>query len=472
MKITKFEKAVTILGFLGFCMLVPSVLQIFQLAGFLEPLLLQMGALGKPSVLTLIGFGLITFTLFMGGGNNLKSIILGIIVGFLLVATAIDISFMSWYKNLTSQFFIFNNQSMNYILGIIVLMLGLALSFVPKLSFWKELLVLGVLPLGFMALSEHLDLFPKYRRINLSLTEGYDVLSKMIDQKYLEMPSVSEYLADLNSSDTLTEQGKKQKIMELQSKIAKMEDDQLILEELKNQHLTFKDLLDFQALNLKDKQWCASATDTSHKTRDYVEAVCPDQPCVRDFAVTLAMNHSGAYNGYERGKPSEIGIKQLCDIHTHISNKWKYVNDPILHFSDYISRADRTIALGLGGDCDDFSVVMASCSEAIGATTRIMHGECDGGGHAWCEILLGNEQNKEMALNVLYSYYGLKKHKVALSKDENGEYWLPLDWQIGDYTCNSKGEASVAYSPKMKLKHLTDLEIERLMLEKDTSAKW
>ena len=53
--------------------------------------------------------------------------------------------------------------------------------------------------------------------------------------------------------------------------------------------------------------------------------------------------------------PGPVGILQICEVHTYLSGIWKYVNDPTVEWRDYLSPADRTIALGFDGDCGDSS---------------------------------------------------------------------------------------------------------------------
>ena len=80
---------------------------------------------------------------------------------------------------------------------------------------------------------------------------------------------------------------------------------------------------------------------------------------------------------------------------------------------------------------------MASCVEAIGGKTRIVGGDCENGHHAWAEVLIGNKSDWEATGQRIISYMKLRKgHKISASMDEEGNFWLPLDWELGRYTCN------------------------------------
>ena len=102
---------------------------------------------------------------------------------------------------------------------------------------------------------------------------------------------------------------------------------------------------------------------------------------------------------------------------------------------DFYSPADRTIAIGLAGDCDDFSTLNASCVEAIGGISRVMGGFCSAGGHAWAEVLIGTEEHWNYAVKEIRSFYNKPNMKLKPSIDANGLYWLPLDWVMGQKSC-------------------------------------
>jgi hypothetical protein len=379
--------------------------------------------------------------------------LVGILFGFLLISTALQIGFMQWFRDLMIAEPAFASEPLNYMVGLVVLFAGLLMSFSSKIRLWFDILILGVMPFAFIGVCYTQNWLQFESKLNVSLSKGYQELAKTINEKYRQMPEVANYLSALYQSDTLTAEERTEKLKELQSKIVTMENDQKILDELKKQNISFKELLDYQAKNLEKQQWCLNARDTGTRVLSYTDAVKSDQPCVRDFALSL-VKHEGAYYENSTGIPTKVGISQISDIHTYLSSKWQYVNDPVLLLSDYISPADRTIALGLKGDCDDFSVLMASSVEAIGGMTRIVHGECNGGGHAWCEVLIGGEEQVALAKKQLKAYFSEEQiSDIQFSRGEENLYWLPLDWKIGNYTCND-GKTEIAYSPEEKMKKM------------------
>ena len=167
----------------------------------------------------------------------------------------------------------------------------------------------------------------------------------------------------------------------------------------------------------------------------YPLAVRPETPCVRDFAVSLASAHPGPYSqgGYPF-TPGPEGMRQIFILHRYVSSQWKYITDPLFTDRDYYSSADRTLALGFAGDCDDFAILMASLIEAVGGRTRILHGSCSGGLHAWAEVYIGSEANWKRMMGELQAFApGSFIRKVLL--DDRGDYWLSLDWRLGSYSC-------------------------------------
>jgi hypothetical protein len=167
--------------------------------------------------------------------------------------------------------------------------------------------------------------------------------------------------------------------------------------------------------------------EADRQVSSYAEAVRPRVPLVRDFAVRLAGSIPGSYYAAAGSQlPGETGIRQVLAIHRYLAGSWKYVNDPIAGRSDYLSPADRTIALGLSGDCDDFAILMASCVEAIGGRARILHGTCPDGAHAWCEAELGSRSSLELAARILQR-----------AGPYPADFWLSLDWEAGTRSCGN-----------------------------------
>ncbi|HEC62185.1 MAG TPA: hypothetical protein ENI27_08030 [bacterium] len=123
---------------------------------------------------------------------------------------------------------------------------------------------------------------------------------------------------------------------------------------------------------------------------------------------------------------------------------WSYISDPLVMRDEYYSSADRTIAVGFAGDCDDFAILMASCIEAIGGVTRIMEGDCGDIGHAWCEVMIGGEPEWEAALSIIRRFYHSRFKNIEGWIDAEGYHWLSLDWRLGEYSCSDESP-QIAY---------------------------
>ncbi|MBN2657361.1 MAG: hypothetical protein JXR86_09895 [Spirochaetales bacterium] len=223
-------------------------------------------------------------------------------------------------------------------------------------------------------------------------------------------------------------------IDELNRRIRQMEIDQERFDSLKEENRK----RDEEIRSLKEKIGELNLNRKSYETvarvMTYEEAVRPTSPIVRDFAVKLASAYPGTYYRYSRGNnpvPGREGIQQILAIHRYIASEWSYINDPLFEQSDYYSPADRTIALGLAGDCDDYAILMASAVEAIGGKARILYGTCVEGAHAWCEVYIGPEEVWRQAQSQI------GRHVSYLPPGADGAYWLCLDWQIGTYSCGN-----------------------------------
>ncbi|ABN58176.1 MULTISPECIES: hypothetical protein [Methanoculleus] len=149
-----------------------------------------------------------------------------------------------------------------------------------------------------------------------------------------------------------------------------------------------------------------------------VEAMDYTNPTTRDFALSLIdKDHGGNYN-----------IAQICDMWEKIYKRWTYVNDP--KGTEYYSPASRTINLGLKGDCDDFTILVASTMLAIGGTPRVILASDSVEGHAYAEICIANNKDSlQKAANYICQRYKCKNIAYRTT-NANGQtqYWLNLDW--------------------------------------------
>lgn len=161
------------------------------------------------------------------------------------------------------------------------------------------------------------------------------------------------------------------------------------------------------------------------------EAMDITNPVTRKFSLQLASAFPGEFN-----------IDQTCSIYNYIYKNWKYVNDP--RGLDYFSKASETINNNFTGDCDDFSILIATVIESIGGRTRINFAFGPAGNHAFTEVYFTDDP-KKLHERINYHFQGpleflfgiTKVEKVNYKNDPVKGYWLNLDYTSkypgGDY---------------------------------------
>jgi hypothetical protein len=291
----------------------------------------------------------------------------------------------------------------------------------------------------------------------LSYSEGRDALKALLH------PGAGNYIVDIDSyvnglivDDEKNLAEKEAEILALNTRIAAMESELSLFEAAR------KETESIRQENIALKAAVKAALDESNTARirsdgngevtvvvngeeirrviGFAGAVNPDLPMVRDFAAALASKTPGSYyrDDGDRWAAGPDGVKQIIGIHRYISGEWKYVNDPAQTVHDYNSPAHRTLAVGLAGDCDDYAILVSSSIEAIGGKTRIMGGGCSGGAHAWPEVYIGSRTAFNEAFAIISREY--PGRKIQYSTDSIGGCWLPLDWQLGVYSCGENPE--------------------------------
>ncbi|MCP4438107.1 MAG: hypothetical protein GY810_04115 [Aureispira sp.] len=450
---TKSQKIFSTIGLIGFIIMIPVVMHVLGYSDTLNALEQSIGVFGSASVLTLVGFSLMSLTFLFGGGENASATFIGFVAGFFLISTVVEFGFMQWFRDFSQNIGFLSNLKLNYLLGLGIIVLGLVFSFSKRVSTFTELLLLLIIPISFLGASHSYGMFSEEgQNFNISVDKGFESLAQLVDKDYRNNPEINNYIEDVHENENLSEAEKLEKIEELQKKIQKMQDDQRTLEDLKKENEQYQDLINKQKKELSEFGWCAGSRDSSVQVKKFGDAVTTDQPCVRDFAVSLVKNEPGAYYDYTDMIPGKSGIRQVCNLHTYLSSNWKYITDPMALNNDFYSPADRSIAIGLAGDCDDFSILMAACIESIGGHARIMGGTCSGGGHAWAEVMIGNKKDWNRMTPLIRKYFKNNSMELTASVDKDGDYWLPLDWKMGQFTCNDNPRTlMVLYNSTQKM---------------------
>lgn len=138
--------------------------------------------------------------------------------------------------------------------------------------------------------------------------------------------------------------------------------------------------------------------------------------------------------------PGDGTIDQICSIYDYMVGNWRYARDP--HGIEVFQFSNESLELGKGkysgqGDCDDFSILLASLIESIGGTSRIILASEPRGGHAFAEVYLGkaegNDSDVNRMINWLKVHYNVQNINFHIDLDTK-EVWLNLDWWKDPYT--------------------------------------
>lgn len=111
---------------------------------------------------------------------------------------------------------------------------------------------------------------------------------------------------------------------------------------------------------------------------------------VKDFANSLIEHNPGVSN-----------LTQYLDVFDYLKKRHHYISDPELQ-NDYVLSAYRFFSKGYNGDCDDFSVCIASLVFAIGGDVRIVTAHTADTGHAYTEVSV---DDLDKVYKLLYKRY-------------------------------------------------------------------
>ena len=167
------------------------------------------------------------------------------------------------------------------------------------------------------------------------------------------------------------------------------------------------------ALNVMPDVWGDSRTrlaDTLRSKANYQDSV------VRNFAVKHSLeSFDASWSKYQL-------VSRELSLFKYINQHFKYVPDP--RNNEYYATPKETILNGLGGDCDDHSLLMGSCMEAIGAQARLVVVK----GHMYPELFVGDKaafKTFQAAVRELFADQNVDR---IFYHEHNGEYWVNLDY--------------------------------------------
>jgi len=132
--------------------------------------------------------------------------------------------------------------------------------------------------------------------------------------------------------------------------------------------------------------------------------------------------------------PGDRTIGQICSIYNYMVGNWSYKADT--RGIEVFQYSNKSLENGKGkfsgqGDCDDFSILMASLIESIGGTSRIVLAYGPNGGHAYTEVYLGKVGGSESDVQRMVAWLrkNYKVKEINTHTDlKTDEVWLNLDW--------------------------------------------
>ena len=137
---------------------------------------------------------------------------------------------------------------------------------------------------------------------------------------------------------------------------------------------------------------------------------------VRNFAVSHSLQYFDEYH-LKYGS-----VVRILSLFKHINSNFKYVSDS--ERDEYFATAKETIQNGMGGDCDDHTILMVSALKAIGGHCRMVLTE----GHLYPELLVGDAKAFEMMQSAIILLFGKDALGNIYYHEQNGSYWINLDY--------------------------------------------
>lgn len=136
----------------------------------------------------------------------------------------------------------------------------------------------------------------------------------------------------------------------------------------------------------------------------------------RNFAVQHSLDYFREYES------KYAMLTRYLSLFKYINNHFNYVPDS--KRDEYYATPRETILNGLGGDCDDHSILMSSCLMSIGAQCRLVIVE----NHMYPELYVGNKDNFDIAQQAIVQLFSDEKINRIYYHEQNGDYWINLDY--------------------------------------------
>lgn len=432
-----------ILGILGFLLAVPACLVVLGKPEEGRALERALGPFASPGALLLGCAALELAAGLFGSGSHALPIFAGLTTGLALFGGAFDLPFLGFLRTSIGRLPGFARPGPPLAAGLSAILSGQVLGAVKRgRSGVKSLAVIAAAFTIFVTLGT-INPFPEADRASLSVETALKSIAAELGREY-RSPEVEAAVRKVMEDSKATEAEKDGRIAELTERLRRSEEDAAALLKAARDGKALSKELEESRKALEELRAKLDKEEPLLPGKDYARAVQPRDPAVRDYAVRLASGSPGPFDEPQGSRlPTDTGLGQAYRIHAALSSSWKYVSDPAVSWSDYASPARRTLALGLAGDCDDFAILVASCVQAVGGRTRIVHGYTDRSGHAWAELWMGDGERGRAALARAGRAAGRPGWTPAHSTDGRGGTWLVLDWRFGELSMRpSRTEAA------------------------------
>jgi hypothetical protein len=133
---------------------------------------------------------------------------------------------------------------------------------------------------------------------------------------------------------------------------------------------------------------------------------------------------------------------RFLSLFRYINSQFKYVPDA--ERDEYYATPRETIESGMGGDCDDHTILMVSAMHAIGARCRMVLST----DHVYPELNCGDRQSFLKIQSAITELFADEPFTGLYYREENGNYWINLDYSAshpgGPYV-NNKAYAVVEF---------------------------
>jgi hypothetical protein len=167
----------------------------------------------------------------------------------------------------------------------------------------------------------------------------------------------------------------------------------------------------------------------SKGAREIKSKVLYKDSLVRNFSVKHSLDYFKEYQG-------KYGmLTRHLSLYKYISKNFNYVSDA--ERDEYFANTRETIQNGLGGDCDDHSILMAGCLMSIGAKCRLVVVE----GHMYPELYAGDKKDFEVMQQAVVQLFSDQNITNIFYHEHDGAYWINLDYTAkhpGGYYMNDK----------------------------------